>query len=153
MMMTRGSLAFLDTNILLAATDTGREGHQAALRVFEMLPAAGVHLALCGQILREYLVVATRPMDADGLGMDLHLALENIEEIRSRCVFLDETDESLQILMDIVRDRQIRGKRTHDANVAAMMISSGVSTVVTYNTRDFSEFPGITAVTPEESGA
>ena len=29
----------------------------------------GWHLAASGQILREYLVVATRPLDANGLGL------------------------------------------------------------------------------------
>ena len=148
--MKRGSLVFLDTNILLAATDTGRDGNQAALRIFDNLPAEGVHLAISGQILREYLVVATRPVDINGLGMTPDQALDNVEAVRSRCVFLDETGESSQILMDMVRDTRISGKRIHDANVAAVMISSGISDLITFNTRDFTGFRGVRAISPEQ---
>ena len=69
MAMTRGDLVMVDTSILLTATNAHRTGHHCALEVFQKALDAGVHLATCGQILREYLVVATRPVSANGLGL------------------------------------------------------------------------------------
>lgn len=68
MAMTRGSTLLLDTNVLLSATDRSRNSHASCTELFELLPAAGVHPVTIGQVLREYLVVATRPVEVNGLG-------------------------------------------------------------------------------------
>lgn len=57
----------VDTNVLLAATTPGRSLHSAALEVLNEWPNGGVSLLTSGQILREYLVVATRPASSNGL--------------------------------------------------------------------------------------
>lgn len=49
----------LDTNILLTATDEGRAEHERALDVINGWPAHGTTLYTSGQIIREYLSVAT----------------------------------------------------------------------------------------------
>ena len=54
-----GEILFVDTNVLLTATDELRPHHQAAQRLIAESGARGVHLAVSGQILREYLVDAT----------------------------------------------------------------------------------------------
>src|SRR5690625_4691600 len=54
--------AILDTNVLLAATDEGREEHEAALQILNVWPASGMVLYTSGQLMREYLAVATRPV-------------------------------------------------------------------------------------------
>jgi predicted nucleic acid-binding protein len=56
--------AILDTNVLLAATDEAREDHEDAIAAINLWPASGVVLYTSGQILREYLAVATRPSTA-----------------------------------------------------------------------------------------
>ncbi len=61
--------AVLDTNVLLAATDQARQEHEQAVAVINVWPASGLVLYTSGQILREYLAVATRPVDQNGLGM------------------------------------------------------------------------------------
>ena len=64
-----GSLLLLDTNILLAATNTGRVNHKMSRQIFPACRTSGIHVAVCGQILREYLVVCTRPTENNGLGL------------------------------------------------------------------------------------
>jgi predicted nucleic acid-binding protein len=53
----------IDTNVLLAATDEGRSEHHDALTILNNWPAGDTTLCISGQILREYLAVATRPAD------------------------------------------------------------------------------------------
>lgn len=44
-----GYILFLDTNILLTATDTSRENHAEALHLFKAALETGFHLCLSGQ--------------------------------------------------------------------------------------------------------
>lgn len=68
MATTAADRVFVDTNVLLAASDPSRPHHHQALHVFDRWPSEGVMLLASGQVLREYLVVATRPLQANGLG-------------------------------------------------------------------------------------
>ncbi|RKX72961.1 MAG: hypothetical protein DRP60_12780 [Spirochaetes bacterium] len=147
--MKRGDIVFFDTNILLAATDAGRIAHSAAVSVFSRLSGDGIHLAVSGQIIREYLVVATRPVGNNGLGLKLHNALDNISEFRSRTIFLEETLQTAEKLVEIIESTGIHGKRIHDMNIAATMISHGVETLFTFNPGDFSDIGGIEIRVPE----
>ena len=61
MTIKAGETVFIDTNVLLCATDRFRRHHDEARGVFRAARDAGFSLALSGQIVREYLVVATRP--------------------------------------------------------------------------------------------
>jgi predicted nucleic acid-binding protein len=42
----------------------------------------------------------------------------------------------------------ISGKQVHDARLAAIMEAHGVASILTFNTRDFSRYPGLTATDP-----
>lgn len=74
-MTMRGELVFVDTNVLLLATNSESGDHVTARRLFPAARDAGCHLAVRGKILREYAVVATRPVTGNGLGMK-HTRLE-----------------------------------------------------------------------------
>ncbi len=52
---TVGDVLFLDTNVLLTATDSSRPEHRDAMRLLNEAGGRGLHLAVSGQIFREYL--------------------------------------------------------------------------------------------------
>ena len=91
-MTTVGDILFVDTNVLLAATDRSRPSHADACRLVAGASRYGCHLALSGQILREYLVVATRPVEVNGLGLSPDQAIRNLAAFRRHAVFLEETE-------------------------------------------------------------
>lgn len=132
--MTADSPLFLDTNVLLCATDTTREHHEESIA---LLRAAGIALSLSGQVLREYLVVATRPPEVNGLGLDSAGAMSNVEQVRGRVALLEETERTWDELVELVRRHSLGGKRIHDANIAATAIAHGQEGIVTLNPRDF----------------
>ena len=141
--MEAGKSYFVDTNILLCATDSGRVGHASAWTLFERAASSGAHLALSGQVLREYLVVATRPVDANGLGLSVSAALANSATFRARAVFCEE-DERVRLLMErLVREAGLTGKRIHDANIAATALTHGHVDLITENPGDFETIPGL----------
>jgi predicted nucleic acid-binding protein len=146
MEITVGEILFLDTNILLIATDESRKYHQLATRVIATHNRGGIHLGISGQIIREYLVVATRIPDVNGLGLSPDEALSNIEVFRQRLVFFDETEAVSNKLRSLIGSYQLTGKRIHDANVAATMLTHSLSKLITENPGDFSVFSDVETV-------
>ena len=147
MALTAGDVLFVDTNVLLTATDESRPQHRDAERLFSESGLHGLHLAVSGQILREYLVVATRPLDTNGLGLQVREATANVNEFL-RCIHLyDETEEVARRLRQLALTFGLHGKRLHDANVVATMATHGIRVLVTQNPRDFAPFDEIDLMT------
>lgn len=132
--------AILDTNVLLAATDEAREDHEDAIAAINLWPASGVVLYTSGQILREYLAVATRPVDRNGLGMGQPDAVANVRALRTRLNLLAEDVKVSERLLELLETIECAGKQVHDANVVATMLVHGIDTVVTRNVDDFARF-------------
>jgi predicted nucleic acid-binding protein len=130
----------LDTNVLLAATDEARPDHWDAVASLNEWPASGVALYTSGQILREYLAVATRPIGHNGLGMPQPAAVANIRALRGRLRLMVENGKVLDRLAEVLDAVDCSGKQVHDANVVATMLVHGVGTVVTGNVADFVRF-------------
>jgi predicted nucleic acid-binding protein len=145
-----GEVTFLDTNILLAATDASRPGHAAARRIVSRGRAAGTPGAWSGQVIREYLAVATRPLEANGLGMSTEAALHNVRAFSSRLMFCDETEASSHRLLGLVAIHELRGTSVHDANIVATMVSHGIDRLVTLNPDDFSIYPEVAVLGPAD---
>lgn len=128
----------VDTNILLEATDERRAHHQAALDLLSNRPG----LRLCAQVVREYLVVATRPATraANGLGLSMQHALENVRAFRERMRLVPEEKPLLPALFELLDAIPCNGKRIHDANLVACALVHGIRCVATLNVRDFAAF-------------
>ncbi|KPQ35419.1 MAG: PIN domain [Phormidesmis priestleyi Ana] len=73
-----------------------------------------------------------------------------IEQLLSRFPIADETSQIFPSWFALVNDHQIKGKRTHDARIVAVMLTSGISHILTLNPNDFFGVPGITVVHPHE---
>ena len=141
-----GDLIFIDTNILLTATDESRQGHIAARRLVSESGPNGLHLAVSGQILREYLVVATRPLNANGLGLATTDAISNVRTFLRYVECFEESRASTTKLLEIGEAIQLRGKRFHDANIVATMLAHGIDHLVTDNLDDFASIASFTDI-------
>jgi predicted nucleic acid-binding protein len=137
---------FLDTNVLLAATDEGRKEHGRAVAALDAWPATGVSLYTSGQVRREYLSVATRSVQQNGLGLTQADALVNVRALSARLHFLDENLRVAERLLALLDANPCSGKQVHDANVVATMLSHGIETLVTINTDDFVRFTAYVSV-------
>lgn len=135
----------IDTCVLLEATDLGRRGNRAARDLLERHDA----LVFPAQVAREYLVVATRPREANGLGVTAVQALENLESIRENVRLLSEEKPLLPVLLGLVRTHSLTGKRIHDAHIVAAAMAHGVKRIATLNIGDFRPFlPEVTCLDP-----
>jgi predicted nucleic acid-binding protein len=141
-LVTPPDRVMVDTNVFLAATDEGRAEHHDALTILNDWPARETILCASGQILREYLAVATRPAERNGLGLKSSAALGNVRAIRERTTILAEDAKVIERLIGLLADVECGGKQIHDANVVATMLVNGIETIVTMNLDDFSRFGG-----------
>ena len=137
MKMTAGERIFIDTNILLTASDSSRDDYSGARKIFSSISSSGCHPVSSGQVLREYLVVATRPKNANGLGLSPGDAVHNIKEFEKRLTVYDERKSTADLLQHLIVKHQLNGKRIHDANIVATMKTHGISFLLTQNTADF----------------
>lgn len=153
MTKTADSVFFLDTNILLTATDEARIQHTAARKVFSQTHSFDTYLAVSGQVLREYLVVATRPLEQNGLGLSPADALVNIDAFRRRVAFYEETEAISLMLIELIDRYGVRGKRIHDANIVASMIAHRLPILVTENGDDFAVYSEIETIDLERFSA
>lgn len=133
----------LDANVLIAASDHDRPEHHQALQLLSHWPARGVSLCTSGQVLREYLSVATRPASRNGLGIPLGHAVANARAFRSRTTILDDTDRVTERLLELLASIACTGKQVHDANVVATMLAHKVSAIVTMNLKHFARFDAV----------
>ena len=145
-MPTDGEILFADTNIFLSATDVSRPQHASARDLLTTAAEGRFHIALSGQVLREYLVVATRPVAANGLGLETRDGLRNVEVFTGPpFLFCDESEAVSIRLQDLISTHKLSGKRVHDANIVATMLVHGISRLITQNTRDFEDLDEIAA--------
>jgi predicted nucleic acid-binding protein len=145
-MMQNARTLFLDTNILLCATDSQRASHLPCLKLLEDGASGLLTLVVSGQVFREYLVVATRPTENNGLGLSPEEALHNVSEFKKTCLLVDENRATHQNLLQLIKKHQLRGKRIHDANIASTMLAHGISRLITLNPDDFALFSDLEMV-------
>ena len=136
MAMKSDDLLLVDTSVLLEATDTARPAHRAARHLIEHRP----RLVFPSQVIREFLVVATRPVEANGLGMSLSDALDNTREFRRVIRLMAEEKPTLPTLLSLLNECPCHGKRIHDAHIVAAAIVHGIHTISTMNVDDFQSF-------------
>ena len=139
--------AILDTNILVTSTASRRELHVVAQSVMRW-PTLGRRTYVSGQILREYMVVATRPLTSNGLGLGPAEAVANVSAFRMLMPCLSENDEVHKKLAELTSTCECKGVVIHDANVVATALTHGIRAIVTENLADFRRFDHLVDVIP-----
>ncbi|MGD2180184.1 type II toxin-antitoxin system VapC family toxin [Lusitaniella coriacea] len=140
----------LDTNIVLRLSNPADRQHRLVVQAVATLLARADECYLTAQILIEFWVVATRPIDVNGLGWSIEQVRHVIDRLRDRFPVAEETQQSFPIWLNLVTENKIRGKRTHDARLIAVMLASNIDCILTLNPNDFLGISGITVVHPQE---
>ena len=140
----------LDTNLLLRLGDRGSPAHGEAVAAIDWLHAHGHQGVLVPQVLYEYWVVATRPLNVNGLGMEPVVVGQVLEKwMAAFPPLLDERGVFVR-WRDLVSSFDVKGKNAHDARLVAAMQRHRVTTLVTFNTPDFARFTGINVFSPAD---
>ena len=139
----------VDTNVLLRSIQETHPMHKAAVSAVELLLEQGEELCVVPQNLIEFWVVATRPIDVNGLGLSISGATQELAQLKSFFVFKPDTSAIFPAWESLVVNRQVVGKQAHDTRLVAAMIAHKLTHLLTFNADDFKRFSEITVVDPQ----
>ena len=144
--------ALLDSCILVYLVDdapNNRARRAASARAVDYLIENGETFAVL-QTLAEFWVAATRPKNVNGLGLTTEQAERSLKTIMGWITLLDLETEPVHTWFDLVVQHRVRGKRTHDTRLVAVMLENDIPYLITRNLSDFEAFEkrGITALDP-----
>lgn len=140
----------LDTNIALRFSNPVDAQHSLIADTIIKLLERGDECYLASQVLIEMWVVATRPTDVNGLGWSTGYTRKIIDELLARFPLADDVPSVFPTWLQFVTDNEIKGKRTHDARIVALMVESNISHILTLNPNDFSGASDIVVVHPQD---
>ena len=130
---------FVDTNVLVAARFVNALGHLATCRCLDRVGNTEEPLHISRQIVREYLVVVTRPQIWSG-PLAMEDALEDATRLVSSFTVLEDGPNVMAMLTALCREVPTAGKQIHDANIAATMLAHGERRLLTLNAKDFRRY-------------
>ncbi|MFO0166684.1 MAG: type II toxin-antitoxin system VapC family toxin [Microcystis sp.] len=132
-----------DTNIFLRLSDRISANYALARDATYILIEQGHKCCLTSQIIIEFWVVATRPTEVNGLGWTPERTKNQINQFLTRFTVLEETPEIFTLWFQLVTDYNIKGKRTHDIRLLAVMKAHSITHLLTFNPDDFVPLPNI----------
>jgi predicted nucleic acid-binding protein len=137
----------LDSNVVLRLLAENDPKHVLVEEAVTKALSEGSRLVLAPQVIVESWVVMTRPSDVNGFGWEPSTTSEALTVVMKRFAMLQESPETFAKWWALV-GQGVRGKRAHDARLAAVMLANGVDTILTLNGGDFSGFDGIRVIVP-----
>ena len=138
----------VDTNILVRLVHRIDPMHPYAQSAYATLQTQGEALWIIPQNLIEFWAVATRSTDANGLGLTLAEASQELSILKRLFRLQLDTPAIFAEWEQLIAKHQVMGKQAHDARLVAAMIAHHLTHLLTFNTDDFKRFSEITVVAP-----
>lgn len=125
----------IDTNILIYALDKESDFYQLALFFLNSLQGLGV---VCWQNLTEFYAIVT---DSRRIRNNLtpQIAIREIETLINKysLTVIGPNIKTKEIGFRLLRTKDVSGQLVHDVFLAATLLSNGINTLITENTKDF----------------
>lgn len=104
------------------------------------------------QCLVEFWNVASRPIQANGLGLPLPIVHQEVRRLKQFFPLLLDSSPMYAAWEQIATIFGVQGKQVHDARLVAAMQVHGITHILTFNTADFLRYQplGITVVHPAD---
>ena len=132
----------LDTNVLMYAVQDDSEFYERSQTV---ISDSALNLFVTSKNLVEFVVAITK---GEQPLATVNQALDMIETFEDQLHVLCPNLASLIEFERLVSVYQIKGLRIHDAEIAAIGLANGISTIATFNTDDFKNIGEIMLLTP-----
>lgn len=147
-MATKGAdRLFLDTNVLVQATQVTAPLHTMSRQAVETADARGAEIWISRQVLREYLAVLSRPQTYTAPLAPALLAAR-VEQFEAQFRVADEDVRITQQLIALLQHIPTGGRQVHDANIVATMLVHGIDHLLTHNAVDFVRFAAYITLVP-----
>jgi predicted nucleic acid-binding protein len=140
----------VDTNVLLRLVQRGDPQHQVIRAVLRTLRQRGEQLCFTPQNLVEFWCVCTRPTTANGFGLTVAETDRRARVIERLLMLLSDSPALHAEWRRLVVAHAVSGVQVHDTRLVAAMRVHGVTNILTLNIDDFTRYPGITVVHPQD---
>jgi predicted nucleic acid-binding protein len=143
----------VDTSVLLRIANPEDVRHGSAVRTLTRVRAEGARLVHVPQALAEFWVVATRPIEVNGLGASAEEAEVEMSRLLNFFELLPDPPDIFERWRRLVTGVPVVGHRAHDARLAAAYAGLGCDRLLTLDPRDFASLlapAGLTLVPIEE---
>ncbi len=140
----------IDTSALLRTLQVRHSQYETVAWAVERLLEQGRRLHIVPQNLVELWVVATRPVEQNGLGLTPTEAAVELRRIKGMFVLLPETPAIYSTWESLVIRYAVSGKPSHDARLVAAMQVHKLTSILTFDKTGFSRFPDIEVMHPAD---
>ncbi len=138
----------LDTNVILRCTNPSAPEHVAVVESIRGLISRGDTCCVCTQSIAELWAVLTRPIVANGYGLEPDDTRARVDTIFSTFTLLPDSPSLFAAWLDLCSSHQVRGRQVFDARIVAMMSTAGITRIVTLNPTDFTRYSMIEVIVP-----
>jgi predicted nucleic acid-binding protein len=139
----------LDSNILLRLAEPRHSFHNQVRGAIQSLNASGHRVVLLPQIVYEFWAVATRTVQANGLGLTAANADQLIESFIRRISVMRDERGVLERWRELCRRYKVTGVKSHDTRIVAAMMRHGIRKLLTTNASDFTRYSEVDVITPD----
>lgn len=140
----------VDTSVLLRTLQPAHPQLETVRAAIKSLTAQRRDLHIVPQNLVELWVVATRPLEYNGLGLTPRATAGELTRIKNMFALLPEVPAMYSIWERLVVRYQVSGKPAHDARLVAAMEAHGLTAILTFDKSGFSRYSGIEVVDPTD---
>ncbi len=138
---------FVDTNVLIYANYSGISFQTQARNKLRWCVNNNFDIWICRQIIREFLVYATR-YNFEGEKMRIKEFLNPIFENLEQYQIIEDSNATTTNLQILIEKHDLSGKKIHDANIVATMLSCNITKLLTNNVKDFERFKDVIEIIP-----
>jgi predicted nucleic acid-binding protein len=139
----------VDTNVLLRFVKPDDRDYPLVRSAVHQLWTAGDHLCYTSQNLAEFWNTCTRPGERNGYGLSIPDADHRARLVEDLLTYLEDSKAVHLEWRKLVVAYSVSGAQVHDARLVAAMHVHQVMHLLTFNTRDFARYTGISPVHPQ----
>lgn len=140
----------LDTNVAVRRILPSDPQHQTVTEAIDTLRQQGEILYITAQIIVEFYALATRPIEANGLGMPTALASLEASKLEAIFPLLPEVPSIFSLWRKTVDTYHVIGRQVYDARLVAVMQAHNITHLLTMNSTHFRRITSITVVEPKD---
>lgn len=140
----------LDTNIWLRIVQPSAPQHPLTVEALASLLSRGDEVYLTAQNVIEFWSVASRPIEANGLGWSAETTHQEVQRALAQFPLLADTPAVFAHWLALVSAHRLTGRRVHDARLVAVMLAHGIGQLLTFNRDDFQAFGEIAVSDPAD---
>ncbi len=138
-----GITNLVDSNLLLRGAQNTHPMFAVADGAIAKLRQRNELVYICPQNCTQFWAVATRPTQANGLGLSTVQAEVALTRVEALFPMLPDAPAIYREWRRLVTLAGVSGKPTHDARLMAVAVVYGIDNPLTFNGKDFAKFDSL----------